>query len=142
LFGFGRVASVIAAGGWTEFNQLFEGGPCFEVNDTVNPFNRMPEAAVFSHISQRKIRIETADLAVIARLVNHQPWSATSERKLARYLIANKTRSPGDQQFFFLALVVIAVHSLTKCLGISINIWKYIVFLWSSTLASHMALVK
>jgi hypothetical protein len=74
------------------------------VNDAVDTFNGLPQAVGMSQVSQGYIRIEPTDLAIIARLTDHQPGSIPIARKLTGDLITDKPGSPGDQQFHFLGV--------------------------------------
>ena len=74
------------------------------MNDAVDTFDGLPQAVGMSQVSQGYIRIKPADLAIIARLTDHQPGSIAIARKLTGYLITDKTGSPGDQQFQFLGV--------------------------------------
>lgn len=69
------------------------------MNDAIDTLNGLPQVVGVSQVSQGYIRIETANFTVIARLADHQPGTIATERKLAGYLITDKTGSPGDQQF-------------------------------------------
>jgi hypothetical protein len=81
------------------------------MQDNVNAFDRQLEAFGLPQIGYDKIRIEMANFAVIAGLPYHQPGMVSAIGELAGHLLANKTGSSGDQQFYFFVTVAHSPNS-------------------------------